>query len=421
MPADAGIQRPLPSRRPPPRVVMLSGAQRSRSIPQVGGRIDQRPMRSAGRTFVVRRRNGCGRGQSWAVRVRREAAGYEAHHAILTLESGGVAECMSRREDVLESLSKTIADYRDGEVGKFNASHVEKWSEQFDTSVRLPILEEMDYVLKQTYLPKSDIKEFLSALVVNDKLTNGDPRSYWQSVKLLNIQGGGASQVDMLEMFGDALDSECRLTLSECSGSSGTFVYLDDGIYTGNRILTDLKPWIQSDAPDRATLNIIVIVLHRSGQYYAETELNKTSRAVGKTISIKWWRCLDLEDRKSYTDSADVLRPVKVPNDQAIQKYVASLTHPVQLRKPGSFGKHQIFSSEEGRHLLEQEFLKAGCRIREMCPSLNKYQRPLGNSVLETLGFGSLVVTFRNCPNNSPLVLWVGNPWYPLFPRKANR
>ncbi len=39
---------------------------------------------------------------------------------------------------------------------------------------------------------------------------------------------------------------------------------------------------------------------------------------------------------------------------------------------------------------------------------------------LETLGFGSLVVTFRNCPNNAPLALWVGDPWYPLFPRTTN-
>lgn len=55
-----------------------------------------------------------------------------------------------------------------------------------------------------------------------------------------------------------------------------------------------------------------------------------------------------------------------------------------------------------------------------MCPYLNEYQRPLGNMVLETLGFGSMLVTFRNCPNNSPLALWAGDPWYPLFPRKVN-
>jgi hypothetical protein len=59
-------------------------------------------------------------------------------------------------------------------------------------------------------------------------------------------------------------------------------------------------------------------------------------------------------------------------------------------------GENKFFLSEAGRHLLEQEFLKAGLYIRSVCSHLNKYQRPLGNMVLDTLGFGSLFVTFRD-------------------------
>ncbi|WP_449265039.1 phosphoribosyltransferase-like protein, partial [Escherichia coli] len=55
-----------------------------------------------------------------------------------------------------------------------------------------------------------------------------------------------------------------------------------------------------------------------------------------------------------------------------------------------------------------------------LCPNLSATQRPLGHITLDTLGFGSLIVTFRNCPNNAPLALWVGEPWYPLFPRTTN-
>lgn len=67
-----------------------------------------------------------------------------------------------------------------------------------------------------------------------------------------------------------------------------------------------------------------------------------------------------------------------------------------------------------------KSLLDDGVKIRGMCPHLNKYQRPLGNMILETLGFGSTIVTFRNCPNNAPLAFWAGDPWYPLFPRKTN-
>ena len=96
------------------------------------------------------------------------------------------------------------------------------------------------------------------------------------------------------------------------------------------------------------------------------------------------------------------------------------MTYKPHLRTPGQVGGKGIFSSDEARQLLEEEFLKAGVRIRQMCPNLNKYQRPLGNMLLETLGFGSLIVTFRNCPNNAPLALWAGDPWHPLFPRTTN-
>lgn len=327
---------------------------------------------------------------------------------------------MSEREDLLKSLSETIADYRLGEISKPTPDHVATWVHQFDETVQLPILKEIDYVLRQTYLPKSTVEKFLSGLAVQKKLTEEDPRSFWRSVELLDIQGAGDSQSDMLKMFGDALGSKVGLSLDDCSGSSGTFVYLDDGIYTGNRILGDLRSWIESDAPEEATVHIVVIALHRGGQYYARTKLNEASKAVGKNITISWWRCVELEDRRTYTYSADVLRPTEIPDDPDVQEYVESLSYPPNRRTPGNLGENKFFSSEVGRHVLEQEFLKAGVRIRSMCPYLNVFQRPLGNSVLETLGFGSLLVTFRNCPNNTPLALWAGEPWYPLFPRRTN-
>jgi len=88
--------------------------------------------------------------------------------------------------------------------------------------------------------------------------------------------------------------------------------------------------------------------------------------------------------------------------------------------RTGQTGPAGLFSSENARDLLEQQVLIKGAQIRQMCPNLNEYQRPLGNSVLKTLGFGSLVVTFRNCANNCPLAVWAGDPWIPLFPRKTN-
>jgi hypothetical protein len=115
-----------------------------------------------------------------------------------------------------------------------------------------------------------------------------------------------------------------------------------------------------------------------------------------------------------------VLRPTKIPDDQPTKDYVATLKFPPVLRPPGSVGGLKIFSSDANRELMEQQMLLKGVYIRTVSPHLKDYARPLGNMVLSTLGFGSTIVTFRNCPNNVPLAFWAGDPWYPLFPRKIN-
>ena len=137
-------------------------------------------------------------------------------------------------------------------------------------------------------------------------------------------------------------------------------------------------------------------------------------------IDLSWWRAALFEDRKSAINNSDVLRPTTIPADLATRAYVAGLNQAPIIRTVGGKSPIGIFSGEPGRHLLEQEFLVAGVRVRDMCPHLNNFMRPLGNMLFESLGFGSTIVTYRNCPNNAPLVFWAGNPWYPLFPRKTN-
>ena len=86
------------------------------------------------------------------------------------------------------------------------------------------------------------------------------------------------------------------------------------------------------------------------------------------------------------------------------------------------------FSSEDVRMLLDREMLLDGMLIRSFSQSPSRALSPLGFSAYG-LGFGSMIVTYRNCPNNTPLALWWGDPeapsnhpfsrWYPLLPRKT--
>ena len=279
----------------------------------------------------------------------------------------------------------------------------------------------MAHVLSKTYFSKAAVDTFISSLVTNQKLSGDDPCAFWRNVKFLNIQAGGNSQHEMLSMFDTALNNHCGFGIGNCGANPQCFVYLDDAIFSGGHVRADLGAWIRNSAPAVANVHIIVIAIHRYGQYDAKRKIKQIANSVGKMVNLKWWRCMEVEDRKTYVNNSDVLRPVALPLDQATQDYAAGLHYPPVFRTPGSVGGNAFFSSEAGRNLLEQEYLLAGVRIRQKCPNLNEYQRPLGNMVLQTLGFGSMLVTFRNCPNNAPLTLWAGDPWYPLFPRVTNK
>ncbi len=105
---------------------------------------------------------------------------------------------MAEQDDLLASIAATIADYREGDLAAPTPEHVERWINQFDAAVRLPILREMDHVLKRTYFSRARTVKFLADLFQTKKLVGDDPCAFWKGVKFLDIQGGGASQTQML-------------------------------------------------------------------------------------------------------------------------------------------------------------------------------------------------------------------------------
>lgn len=328
---------------------------------------------------------------------------------------------MTERQQLLESIATTTADYRAGDLPVPTPEHVDRWVRQFSQEVQVPILREMHHVLGSTYFSLEKVTRFLRGLLSNQELVEGSPCDFWSSICFLDIQGGGNSQREMRAIFSHLLENECGLSVDDCGKDNpNAFVYLDDAIFTGNRVRRDIETWIQTSAPDVIKLHIISIAYHSGGQYYANGRIRTAANAAGKQIDITWWRVIPLEDQRAHIYTSDVLRPVSIPDIAEVRAHVAGMQYPPILRTPGHVGTNALFSGESGRNILEQEFLKAGVRIRGMCPLLGDTQRPLGHSTLETLGFGSLIVTFRNCPNNAPLALWAGDPWYPLFARTTN-
>lgn len=327
---------------------------------------------------------------------------------------------MASTHNFAVKLADIIVDYRSGEIAKPDAAHVERWIAQFPSNVRDGILAELIHVFGMTYFTHENVKTFIDSIVTNINFAGKDPSKFWQGVKVLNLQTSGNSQKDMIDLLAESLKRQCGLSLSLCGGNPHTYLYIDDVLFSGGRIRADLEKWIQQAAPAKANLAVLVIGSHTLGEWYSGNKIQESAKASGKSINLTWWRAASFEDRKSHVNNSDVLRPSAIPANPASNSYVASLKQAPIIRTVGGKSPIGIFSGETGRNLLEQEFLAAGVLLRNKCPHFDKYMRPLGRMMFESLGFGSTIVTYRNCPNNAPLVLWAGSPWYPLFPRKNN-
>lgn len=331
---------------------------------------------------------------------------------------------MAERSDLLLSVSHTIETYRKGEIPEPTPEHVDRWLRQFNTEQQLPFLREFNHVIKESFVTRKNVKDFLRELVTNKELAGSDPKAYWPTVNFLNIQQSGQSQKEMLRIFAKCLN-EYDIDFDECGKIGGDFIYIDDVMFSGNRVGSDLELWVTNNAPSTANVHVIVGALHTGGQFLVERKLKSVIQSSGKKISIKYWRAVEVENRKAYRNKSGVLWPTVIPDVAEVREYMALPSKfPFEPRQPGAI--IEPFSSEMGRQVLESEFLIAGAKIRALSENPKQSMRPLGFSPFG-IGFGSMTVTYRNCPNNCPLALWWGDPeatsgalhWYPLLPREG--
>lgn len=321
---------------------------------------------------------------------------------------------MPERSDLLAAVAGTIRDYRAGEIAEPTPDHVERWISQFDQAVQVPMLRELDFVLQRTYVSRSRAQQLLTTIAGHF------PCDFWRDAHILDIQrNDGHSQAEMLELFLPILRERCGPGIGYQDSPGGEFIYLDDAIFTGNRVIQDLTRWTQRQSPAKAALHIMTFALYRGGEYWIDQNAARWKSGKEIDYNCSMIDSFYFENRRYFRNQSDVLWPTA-------EVYSAEGFAP---RYPVA-GSSRIFASEEGRQLLEREFLNAGIKIQGFANDPNPMLKPLGFHRFNP-GFGALFVTYRNCPNNCPLALWYGEPeryppshplgrWYPLFSRKPN-
>ena len=363
-----------------------------------------------------------------------------ATYATNGAESGGGDEReTAKSKELCVSIANIISDYRPKmDIPPRTSEDVKKWVDQFDQLDRLPILEEMAHILERMYFSEARVRKFIRHNVVScPKLTGGNPAAFWRNTEVLCLQHENSnSQRDMLKLFDEELRATCGYGREECKGDGKNFVYLDDGIFSGNQAVKDIANWLKNNeqAAD-FTLHIVVIGLHDGGQSWICKRLKQLSLPWEKIefkalTTIPCWR-----KKGNKPDKSGVLWPCRWPDDDpAVKKWLlrAPADHKWLLKVQEHHDKYDVlrpkgqnpdfFKSESGRDILEQAFLRKGADLYCRPTTRTESFRPLGAQALTGWGFGSLFVTYRNCPNNCPLVWWdTSDGWLPLFPRRHRK
>ncbi len=350
----------------------------------------------------------------------------------------------NQRQILLNSIATTIADYRQGEIAVIDPNHVDKWVRQFDQfgfdeNTQQVILEQMDRILKNYYISHSIAQDFITKVLTSEKLFGSNHADIIRKVHFLQIQTKGNSQNDLLNLTDQCLQNLYGLNLEDCGKLPVIYIYLDDCLYSGNTVRRDIESWLPN-AIEGTTLHLIFFGFYTGGYEYSKKIIEEKGKV--KNITVKFWRLHEFHNNRFHNNHwkpsrFDCFWTSEISEDELVDRFVQQVNEDRQntnkslpsLFRPNNLPiEDNIFSSPTDRKVIESAFLKAGAYIVSLPKNPNSSMRPLGYDYLKSLGFGAILVTYRNIANNCPLALWWGdynkayplNAWYPLFPRIVN-
>lgn len=324
-------------------------------------------------------------------------------------------------------IATIIADYANGEFGVYDQNHVCTWANQFDLSERQIVLEETLHILQNNYITSDNFIRFANDAIDCSALHGGDSAAFWANSSILDIQIDGNSQTELNDIFCNVLHGKLAV-LGRINVRSNTYLYIDDFIFSGNRLYRDIANWVELNNPLDCNVYFLTMGYYR----YGEFDLNRRLQALfqGRNINFYFFSYdeFQLENRLTYKDQSERFWPTEaVRQDHTINNYLHNNGINFQFRQ-ANIPPNKVFSPQR-RDTFERIMLKYGIQIVSFSANNSAVVKPLGYDTFpNSLGFGSAVFTFRNCPNNNPLPFWWGNPqspnptlrrWYPLMQRRV--
>ncbi|MVN79205.1 hypothetical protein GO988_22975 [Hymenobacter sp. HMF4947] len=356
-------------------------------------------------------------------------------------------------DQLIQSIHQTLSDYRADENDqsvRITPAGIQEWILQFEESDRLPILKELDNIFKKRYYSKKQVEDLLTTVVefLTKEYKFENERDFLNNAVFIRTQPKGKSQSIMLDMLDKIVQVKYSISLAECGSSSRQYsIYLDDILCTGLKLITDTKTWAdekysfdktnkQAVEENLTKLIFVYVFIHTKNYDLKKKELYYTSK--GLADKHKMYRAVEIDNCIEAKSKIDLIMPVE-ESDKLIIDYKNNTvltvneynkrydkTSPEEFYRPDTIPVTEgFFTSPENRKIVERAFLRKGIEILNAANVNNKNMRALGYSIpsRKNFGFGALCFTWRNVPNNAPLVFWyLGGGFIPLFKvRRGNQ
>ncbi|MET3539072.1 phosphoribosyltransferase-like protein [Chryseobacterium limigenitum] len=345
-------------------------------------------------------------------------------------------------KEIADSIVETIKDYRNDDGIFLDADHVINWADQFGENAEF-MLNEINYILPQVYISKATAKDFIDGHIkaLQRKFGYSSITELLINTEFLCMQEEHKSQPAILSILENLLDEKYGESyLKYNTYPKVNFVYFDDILASGSTVGKHLLEWLNSNNFEGVKnadniingsykLSVNLFCYHTWGRSFQEFRLLKTfENKIDKRIL--WFRNFEIQNHaKWHNQSLNIAFPTE-EQPANVKSYLANLSaekyEDYAYRKEGTPADEGFFTTPENRIIYENILLQKGLSIINMIKGEVKPNlRPLGliNPSYKTFGLGTHFFTWRNIPNNSPLVFWwevQGHDWKPLFP-VANR
>lgn len=354
-------------------------------------------------------------------------------------------------EQLITEIYDIIQDYR-SEENLMSEEIIKIWIEQFDEADRFFILEEMKNILGKRYISKINAKKMVKEMIefLTKQFQFENPKDFLLQCCFIDNQHEGKSQKVLLKFIDEIIYSEYGIRINDCNPENPAYyIYADDVFCTGDtfaksmtkndkedigwfhQISANGKTNLENFKQNKAKLVLSYFSVHKPNISNVQRRIYKELDNYSIGYVYAWEIAIDKNiDGNSEMDfifpkedlDNEHLINCKQQIEEKINKRDYLKGKEIVFRPPNKPDIENFFTSPDNRDRFEKIILNKCIEIYYSSSNLyNELRpRPLGYGLYAdvSLGFGTLIFTWRNVPYNVPLVFWYkSNSWSPLFER----